>query len=225
MKRVSVRAFHRPALFQDRYDAGAQLAQRLAGYKDGDVLVLGIPRGGVPVAAEVARRLGAALDVVVARKLSAPGLPELAIGAVTADGGRFLNEDVMQNLGVSAAYLQAVTDAEMTEALRQETRFRGPRKACRIAGRVVILVDDGLATGATMRAALRSVRARGPARLIVAVPVGSEQACAALEHEADDLVCLYKPEPFHAVGLYYEHFEPTEDSQVEEILQSAVEVD
>jgi predicted phosphoribosyltransferase len=207
--------------FRDRADAGARLAERLEAYRGPDALVLGIPRGGVPVAAEVAARLGGELDVVVARKLGAPGQPELALGAVTADGGRFLNEDTVRELQPSEAYLEAVTAREMAEARHRERRFRGGRPAPRVRGRTVILVDDGLATGATMRAALRAVRARGPARLVVAVPVGSRQACEALRAEADEVVALHQPEPFLAVGLHYQHFEPTEDTEVERLLAAA----
>jgi predicted phosphoribosyltransferase len=210
------------ALFHDRRDAGRQLGERLAErYAEQNVLVLGIPRGGVPVADEIAKRLAAELDVVVARKLGAPGYPELAIGAITANGGRFLNNEVIRELNVSEAYLQAVTDEQRAEARQREDRFRGGRPPGEFPGRTVIIVDDGLATGATMRAAVRSVRAGGPAKVIVAVPIGSEQACTALRDEADDVVCLFMPEPFWAVGFYYEHFEPTEDAEVEQILSAA----
>jgi len=208
-------------LFRDRADAGQTLAACLRQYKDRHVLVLGIPRGGVPVAAEVARELGAELDVIVARKLGAPGQPELAIGAVTANGGRFLNEDAIARIGVSDAYLKKVTEAEMAEARRREQRFRSGRPAPAIKDRIVILVDDGLATGATMRASVRSVRNAGPARLVVAVPVGSREACSALRTEADEVVCPYEPELFWAVGLYYEHFEPTSDEDVIRILEES----
>lgn len=211
----------RAPLFRDRRHAGALLAERLSSYRGQDVLVLGIPRGGVPVAAEVARHLDAELDVIVARKLGAPGAPELAIGAVTANGGRFLNEELIAELDVSEAYLKIVTAKEMAEAQRREERFRGPYSAGAVQGRTVIVVDDGLATGATMRAAVRSVRKRQPTRLVVAVPVGSREACSALRAEADEVVCLSEPEPFFAVGLYYQHFEPTEDAEVQEILQEA----
>jgi putative phosphoribosyl transferase len=209
------------ALFRDRRDAGARLGERLAGYRGRDALVLAIPRGGVPVAEEVARRLDAELDVVVARKLGAPGQPELAIGAVTANGGRFLNDELVGETGAAGAYLERVTAEQMAEARRREERFRGGAAPPRIAGRTVIVVDDGLATGATMRAAVRSVRQRGPARLVVAVPVGSGEACAALAAEADELVCLAIPALFWAVGLHYADFRPTEDAEVEAILRAA----
>jgi predicted phosphoribosyltransferase/alpha/beta superfamily hydrolase len=210
------------ALFRDRRDAGRQLGERLADtYSGKNVLVLGIPRGGVPVADEVARCLDAELDVVVARKLGAPGYPELAIGAVTANGGCFLNEDVIGELGVTKAFLEAVTREQREEARRREERFRAGRPAGGFSGRIVIIVDDGLATGATMRASVRSVRAGHPAKTVVAVPVGSQQACAALRSEADEVVCLSEPEPFWAVGFYYEQFGQTEDAEVQQILADA----
>jgi predicted phosphoribosyltransferase len=208
-------------LFRDRRDAGARLGERLAALRGQDLLVLAIPRGGVPVADEVARRLDAELDVVVARKLGAPGQPELAIGAVTADGGRYLNEEILRETDADAAYLSRVTAEQMAEARRREARFRGGAAPPRLAGRTVILVDDGLATGATMRAAVRSVRQRRPTRVVVAVPVGSVHACAALAEEADEVVCLATPALFWAVGLHYEDFRPTEDAEVEAILRAS----
>ena len=206
-------------LFADRIDAGRVLAERLGAYRGKDALVLGIPRGGVPVAAEVARRLEADLDVVVARKLGAPEQPELAIGAVTANGGQFLNEEIVRGLGVTDAYLECVKEEQMAEARRREARFRGGRPTEPVQDRVVILVDDGLATGATMRAAVRSVRKHRPALLVVAVPVGSREACAALREEADEFVCPSVPEPFGAVGYFYRDFQPTEDVEVQNLLR------
>lgn len=205
--------------FRDRTEAGRLLVKRLNAYRGKDVLILGIPRGGVPVAAEVARGLDADLDVLVARKLGAPGQMELAIGAVTANGGEFLNEEIIRSLGVSGEYIQKAKKEQMAEAHRRETRFRGDRPEQRMQDRVVILVDDGLATGATMRAAVRSARKHRPARLVVAVPVGSQEACAALGEEADELVCPSMPEPFGAVGYFYQNFEPVEDVEVESILR------
>jgi len=208
-------------LFRDRVDAGARLARRLEGYRGTNALVLGIPRGGVVVAAELARQLGAELDVIVARKLGSPISPELAIGAVTANGGRFLNTDIIAQLDVSDAYLDAVTKEEQAEARRRETLFRGSRTAPDLSGRTVILVDDGLATGATMRAAARSLRQRRVGRLVAAVPVGSPQACAALRGEVDEVVCLYAPEEFGAVGAFYDDFRQTEDDDVRRLLRDS----
>jgi predicted phosphoribosyltransferase len=209
-------------LYRDRAEAGRELAGRLRSYGGRpDTVVLGIPRGGVAVAAEIARSLRAPLDVIVARKLGAPGAGEFAIGAVTADGRRFLNDDTIAYLGVSQSYLDEVTEVQMEEAHQRELRYRNLRPAVPLAGRVVIVVDDGLATGATMRAALRSVRANGPSRIIVAVPVGSAEACLAVRHDTDELVCPHALTAFGAVGLYYERFEPVEDTQVERMLEEA----
>lgn len=209
----------RETSYRDRRDGGRVLAGKLLSYAGSDALVLGIPRGGVPVAAEVASRLNADLDVVVARKLGAPDQPELAVGAVTSDGGRFLNTDILGAIGVSEAELESVTRREMAEARRREEHFRQGRPPAAIEGRIVILVDDGLATGATMRASVRAVRKKSPARLVVAVPVGSEEACEALRAEADEVVCPWVPGLFGAVGFFYENFQPTEDEEVCDILR------
>lgn len=211
------------ALFLDRADAGKRLAAELARYGATHPLVLGIPRGGLPVAAEVARALDTDLDVVVARKLGAPGQRELAIGAVTANGGRYLNDEIIRELGVSDEYIEGIATEERAEAARREERFREGRPKPVIAGRTVIVVDDGLATGATMRAAVRSVRQSHPARLMAAIPVGAPPSCAELRDEVDELVCLYEPEEFWAVGAHYRQFEPTEDEEVRAILRAAHE--
>jgi predicted phosphoribosyltransferase len=208
-------------LFRDRIEAGRVLAERLAEYRGKGPVVLGIPRGGVVVAAEIARRLEGSLDVLVARKLGAPGSPELALGAVTADGERFLNHDIIRMLGVSREYLDSVTSLEMAEARKREEWLRNLRSAVSVTGRVAILVDDGLATGATMRAAVRSVRQRKPAKLVVAAPVGARDACATLSQEADEVVCPYQPEPFGAVGFFYQHFDPVADQEVQAVLDEA----
>jgi putative phosphoribosyl transferase len=204
--------------FLDRRDAGVRLAEQLGAHRGANTLVLGIPRGGVPVAAEVARALDAELDVIVARKLGAPMQPELAVGAVTADGTRCLNEDIARALGLGGAELARAAAEAMAEAARRERRFRRGAAAPDPTGRTVILVDDGLATGATMRAAARSVRRRRPARLVIAVPVGAPEACEAMRAEADEVVCLARPEPFWAVGTHYVDFGQTTDEEVERLL-------
>ena len=207
------------SLFRDRVDAGRRLAEKLDHYRGKHPVVLGIPRGGVPVAAEIARRLDGVLDVVVARKLGAPQHAELAIGAVTANGGRFLNDDVIRALKVSEEYLATVTAEQMAEARRREERFRRGRAPLDLKGKPVILVDDGLATGATMRAAARAARARGPERLVAAVPVGSADAVTALKQEVDEMVCLAEPEPLIAIGLHYGDFAQVDDARVLELLK------
>jgi len=214
---------HGARLFYDRVDAGRRLGESLGAYRDQGVLVLAIPRGGVPVAAEVARHLGGELDVVVARKLGVPGHEELAMGAVAASGGVFLNEAIITDLGISSPRLSAAIARERQAAEALEQRLRGGRARAPISGRVVIVVDDGLATGATMHAAVQSVRNEGPSKVVVAVPVGSREACAALSVAVDDLVCFAQPEVFLAVGLHYAHFEPTADEDVRRLLTEAVQ--
>ena len=208
-------------LFRDRQDAGEQLAAELARYRGQNLVVLAIPRGGIPVGAVVATALDADLDVIVARKLGAPMQPELAIGAVTAEGQRYLNEAIVRELGIPDAYLAAITQRESREARRREEVFRGALRPSPVEGRTAIVVDDGLATGATMRAALRSVRARRPTRLIMAVPVGPPATCRDLSREADEIVCLFQPDPFWAVGLHYEHFGQASDAEIQQILRDA----
>lgn len=219
------RLFDTQARFQDRRDAGQQLAERLEPYRQARPVVFAIPRGGVPVGAEVARGLNAELDVVVARKLGAPFQAELALGAVTSDGERFLNDEIISQLGVDDAYLDQVTREQGDEARRRERRFRGGRPPAAVEGRTVLLVDDGLATGATMRAAARSLRKRAPGRLVVAVPVGSREACMALREDADEVICLAQPEPFYAIGLHYQSFEQVDDAEVIALLQQPVAAD
>lgn len=204
--------------FLDRRDAGRALAAALERFRGKDVLVLGLPRGGVPVAAEVAHALDGELDVIVARKLGSPVSAELAIGAITADGQRVLNEDVIRDLRVSEAYIEAVSSVQQADAQRREDIFRAGRPAPRITGRIVILVDDGLATGATMRAAVRAVRRQAPARLVVAIPVGAPPACETLRSEADEVVALGEPEYFGAVGSFYRDFRQIEDDEVRHLL-------
>lgn len=211
-------------LFADRGDAGRRLAARVAAWASPDLLVLGLARGGVPVAAQVAERLHADLDAVVTRKIGAPGSPELAIGAVTGRGARYLNEPLIREMDVPSDYVEATAASEVAEARRQADRLRGRRPAPTLEGRVVMLVDDGLATGATMRAASRAVRIERPSLLVVAVPVGSQQACGELRDDADEVICLERPEAFRAVGLYYDHFEPVDDTVVRQLLDGYARV-
>ena len=186
--------------------------------------MLGLPRGGVPVAWEVARRLGAPLDVFVVRKLGYPGHEELAMGAIASGGVRVLNPEVVA-YGVSRDAIERVTAREQVELERRERLFRGDRPRLPVAGRVAILVDDGLATGSTMRAAIRAVRQQGASRIVVAVPVAARSTCAEIEQEADEVVCAATPHPFHAVGLWYEDFSQTTDDEVRELLGPAPPAD
>ena len=199
------------------------LGERLAGIAgQPDLLVLGLPRGGVPVAWEVARRLGAPLDVFVVRKLGFPGHEELAMGAIASGGVRVLNPEVIA-YGVSRAQIEQVTEKERRELERREQLFRGDRPPMRVADRTVVLVDDGLATGSTMRAAVRALRQERAGRIIVAVPVAAPSVCAEMKAEADEVVCAATPEPFRAVGLWYDDFAQTSDAEVRELLDGAGE--
>jgi predicted phosphoribosyltransferase len=211
-------------LFRDRTEAGRQLAAKLTAYADRpDVLVLALPRGGVPVAFEVARALHAPLDVFLVRKLGVPGHEELAMGAIASGGVRVLNEDAVRGLGIPDDVLDAVSEGELRELERRERAYRGGRPAPPVRGRTVILVDDGLATGSTMRAAVAALRRQGPARVVVAVPVGSPETCAEFQAEADEAVCARTPEPFYAVGLWYEDFSQTSDEEVRDLLERAAQ--
>lgn len=207
-------------LFFDREEAGHALALSFKHLALERPVVLGIPRGGVPVAAALAHDIEADLDVIVSRKMGAPESAELAIGAVTANGGRYLNERMIHELRVSHDYVERETANQMEEARRRERYFHGEHEQISLEGRTVLIVDDGLATGATMRAATRSVRRRSPKTVIVAVPVGSINACESLRVEADEVACLHSPASFWAVGFYYRHFEPVPDEEVAAILAS-----
>jgi len=188
-----------------------------------DVIVLGLPRGGVPVAFEVAHRLGAPLDVFIVRKLGVPGFEELAAGAIASGGVRVLNEDVMRSIPHADEAIDAVTIRETAELERREQIYREGRPAPQLRDRIVILVDDGLATGATMRAAIEALRQSGAAKIVVAVPVGPQDTCRELEEEADETICLSTPEFFQAVGQYYEDFSQTSDEDVRELLSHAAQ--
>lgn len=204
-------------LFRDRRDAGRQLAQRLLPWKDRNPLVLALPRGGVPVGYEVAEALDAPLDVAVARKLGAPGQPELGIGAI-APGVSVLDENSMRWLGVRDEDLQPVMEDETSELHRRLLLYRGSDRLPDVHGRVVLLVDDGIATGVTTRAAARSLRRLRPEELILAVPVGAPESVESLRGEVDQLICLETPSPFRAVGLWYDDFGQTSDREVLELL-------
>ena len=206
-------------LFHDRADAGRVLAQRVAGYAGrSDVIVLALPRGGVPVAYEVARALGAPLDVFLVRKLGLPGREELAMGAIASGGIRLINEDVVRAYDVTDAEIDAVIREEEKELERREHRYRESRPPPLLHDRTVVLVDDGLATGATMHAAVLAVREEAPARIVVAVPVAAAETCDEFRAIVDDIICAETPAPFYAVGLWYENFAQTTDEEVHDLL-------
>ncbi len=212
----------RSFIFQDRTDAGRQLAEKLLSYAGrDDVIVLALPRGGVPVAFEVAQRLRVPLDVFVVRKLGVPGHEELAMGAIASGGVRVLNEDVLYVLPDAQSIVEMVTAIEREELKRRERDYRSNRPAPEVRGRTVILVDDGLATGATMRAAAAALRQQGAAKIIVAVPVGAPGTCHEIRSVADEVVCLQTPGSFMGVGQYYEDFSQTTDEEVRELLAAS----
>lgn len=211
-------------MFLDRTDAGRQLAQRLAAYANrDDVLVLGIPRGGVPVAFEVAQALRAPLDILLVRKVGAPGQKELAMGAIASGGVRVLNEDVIRDLGISEAELAGAVTEQEAELKRREELFRGVRPAIAVRGKIAILVDDGIATGSSMLAAVDALRSLQPARIVVATPVAPPQAEAQLERVADEFVCVGAPEWFFGISEFYRRFPQIEDSEVQDLLRRARE--
>ena len=213
-------------IFSNRAEAGQLLAEKLGKYAGrDDVIVLGLPRGGVPVAYQVARRLGVPLDVFIVRKLGVPGFEELALGAIASGGVRVLNEDVVRALPKANELIESVTTRELAELARREQIYRDGRPAPDIGGRTVILVDDGLATGATMRAAVAALRQLGAAKIVVAVPVGAADTCREIEQEVDETVCAMAPEWFQAVGQFYEDFSQTSDEEVRELLARAARRD
>lgn len=205
--------------FRDRREAGQVLAEELASYRGmDDLVVLGLARGGVPVGWEVASHLGAPLDVFLVRKLGVPQWQELAMGAIAIGGGVVVNDSLIRNLGISDEQLAAAIERETEELQRREQAYRGGRPPIDIAGKTAILVDDGIATGASMRAAVRAVRAAEPAQVVVAVPVGPPSACRELAEEADDVVCATMPPGFEAVGQVFEDFHQVTDDEVRELL-------
>jgi putative phosphoribosyl transferase len=215
-----VRIFGFPP-FEDRRDAGRRLAGKLSRFEDERPVVFALPRGGVPVGYEISRALQAPLDVFVSRKLGAPDQPEFGIGAVAAGGVRVLNEDVVRRLGVPEDYIEQITAQETAEVGRRLRYFRGERPEPEVGGRTAILVDDGLATGVTARAAVQALRSRGPGRLVLAAPVCAAQTADLFRTTVDDLVCLKSPSDLGAIGFWYRNFEQTSDEEVVELLERA----
>jgi predicted phosphoribosyltransferase len=210
--------------FRNRAEAGRALARALSPYAGrDDVVVLALPRGGVPVGYEVAKQLGAPLDVFLVRKLGVPGHEELAMGAIASGGVLVLDESVLRWLGISEHQIQKTLARELDELRRREAAYRDGRPLSELKGKTVILVDDGLATGASMEAAARAVRRHEPARIVIAVPVASRATCDKFRAEVDEVVCAVTPEPFHAVGNWYEDFLQTTDEEVRELLAQAAE--
>jgi putative phosphoribosyl transferase len=215
-----------PRPFHDRTEAGRLLASKLLRFANrSDLLVLALPRGGVPVAFEVANALRAPLDVFLVRKLGVPGHEELAFGAIATGGMRVLNEDVVHSMRLSREQIEIAVAREQAELARRERSYRGDRPPPNPAGLCVILVDDGLATGATMLAAARALRQENPKQIVVAVPVAASATCNEFRPEVDDVICAVTPEPFHAVGLWYEDFSQTTDQQVRDLLERAARHD
>ncbi len=211
-----------PIPIPDRVAAGQALARLLASYSGcPDAIVLALPRGGVPVAYEIASALRLRLDLLLVRKLGVPGHAELAMGAIASGGVRVLNRDVLASLYIDEAAIEAVAERETAELQRRDRAYRGARPAPQLAGQQVILVDDGLATGATMQAAVKAVRQQGPARLVVAVPVAPPETAAALREQVDELVCPFMPDNLMAIGRWYLDFSQTSDQQVLDLLQRA----
>jgi len=209
-------------IFTDRREAGRALAKLLKDFADRkDVLVLGVPRGGVPVAYEVATALGVPLDIFVLRKLGVPGHEELAFGAIGSGGVRILNVDIVEKLGISEADIAAVTKEEVAELMRRERLYRGDRVPLEVQGQTVILVDDGVATGASLRAGIQAMRKLRPAAIVVATPVAPRTTCKELRQEVEELVCAQIPEPFFGVGQFYEDFSQVTDAEVIELLKHA----
>jgi predicted phosphoribosyltransferase len=208
--------------FATRREAGEKLAEKLAAYANSpDLIVLALPRGGVPVGYEVARALHAPLDVFLVRKLGVPGYEELAMGAIATGGVRVLNHEVTSQMDIPEPVIDAVAQRENEELQRRERLYRQDRPEPNVRGRTVILVDDGLATGSTMRAAAAAIRQMQPAKIVVAVPVAARETCEELQEEVDEVICAVTPEPFMAVGAWYADFSQTTDDEVRELLQRA----
>ena len=210
------------ALFKDRRDAGKKLAQKLSAYASrSDVVILALPRGGVPVAYEVALTLNAPLDIFTVRKLGLPGHEELAMGAIATGGARVINQDVVRSFNVPQGVVEAVAKQELRELERRERAFRGDRMMREVHDKTAILIDDGLATGASMQAAIKGLRAKDPTRIVVAVPTAPLETCEAFKQLVDEMICATTPEPFYGVGQWYEDFSQVTDDQVQTFLEQA----
>ena len=212
---------HEANIFRDREDAGLRLAERLLRYREENPVVMALPRGGVPVGAEISRALNAPLDVVVARKLGAPGQPELAIGAVAPGGVQLINERVVRWLGIPEGWIEQAAEKELAEVQRRMQRFREGRPAPEVGDRTAILVDDGIATGMTASAAIRATRAAEPRRVVLAVPICAKETAEKLSREVDELVCLKMPEDLWAIGLWYRDFHQIPDEEVIDLLEKS----
>jgi len=211
-------------VFQDRQEAGRKLAERLRAYANrNDVVVLGIPRGGVPVAFEVARALRAPLDIFLSRKLGVPGQEELAFGAIATGGTRVLDREIIEAVGISEEQIEQITAKVKKELERRENLYRGAQPPLRVEGLTVLLIDDGIATGSSMRAAIKALRQMKPARVVVAVPVAPQSTCSRLALEVDELICVHTPRDFYAIGQFYEDFSQVADEEVTALLRQAVQ--
>ena len=209
-------------MFRDRRDAGRKLAEKLSRYANrSDVIILALPRGGVPVAYEVALALNAPLDIFTVRKLGVPGHEELAMGAIATGGARVINQDIVRMFNIPQSLVEAVAKQELKELERREREYRGDHTLREIHGHTAILIDDGLATGASMYAAIMSLRARDPAAIVMAVPTGAPETCEAFRQEVDDVICATTPEPFYGVSRWYDNFSQTSDEEVQTLLEDA----
>ena len=209
-------------MFADRADAGRILASKLTAYKGRpDVVIFALPRGGIPVAYEIGKAIGAPIDVFVVRKLGVPGQEELAMGAIATGDIRIINYEVVNQLGITQEAIDAVTDQQREELRRREQLYRGGRTQREVRGQSVILVDDGIATGSTMRAAIAALRQLGPARIVVAVPVAAPETCQQIGGEVDEIICAATPEPLFSIGQWYKRFEQTTDDEVRDLLGRA----
>jgi predicted phosphoribosyltransferase len=209
-------------IFSDRAEAGRILASKLTNYKGRtDAVVLALPRGGIPVAYEIGRELGLPIDVFVVRKLGVPGQEELAMGAIATGDMRIINYEVVEQLGINQETIDAVTDQQREELRRREQLYRGQRRPLEVRGRTVILVDDGIATGSTMRAAIAALRQLSPTRIVVAVPVAAPDTCQQIGGEVDEIICADTPQSLHAISQSYERFDQTTDEEVRDLLERA----